>query len=160
MGFLAIKGLFRKDSINDYQDVLVPLANAQRHPTVEAEYARRRSAEGQSKNDNTPGFATTKKEGPLHANETSGEEGVMRTSSQNYSPYTIEGLRAEVMEDVAASGHDSAYDCKLFLAPEGLVADSCIVKSKVINKAIQDIGMGRYNWELFILCGFGWFADK
>ena len=39
-------------------------------------------------------------------------------------------------------------------------ADSCIVKSKVINKAIQDIGMGRYNWELFVLCGFGWFADK
>jgi hypothetical protein len=35
-----------------------------------------------------------------------------------------------------------------------------LVKSKVINKAIQDIGMGRYNWELFILCGFGWFADK
>jgi hypothetical protein len=35
-----------------------------------------------------------------------------------------------------------------------------VVKSKVINKAIQDIGMGRYNWELFVLCGFGWFADK
>lgn len=35
-----------------------------------------------------------------------------------------------------------------------------VVKSTVINKAIQDIGMGRYNWELFVLCGFGWFADK
>lgn len=33
-------------------------------------------------------------------------------------------------------------------------------KSKVINKAIQDMGMGRYQWELFVLCGFGWFADK
>jgi hypothetical protein len=33
-------------------------------------------------------------------------------------------------------------------------------KSKVINKAIQDIGMGRYQWELFVLCGFGWLADK
>lgn len=20
--------------------------------------------------------------------------------------------------------------------------------------------MGRYNWQLFVLCGFGWFADK
>ena len=38
--------------------------------------------------------------------------------------------------------------------------DSGAVKSKVINKAIQDIGMGRYNWQLFVLCGFGWFADK
>lgn len=36
----------------------------------------------------------------------------------------------------------------------------CAVKSKLMNKAIQDIGMGRYNWQLFILCGFGWFADK
>lgn len=33
-------------------------------------------------------------------------------------------------------------------------------KAKVINLAIQDIGMGRYQWQLFILCGFGWFADK
>ena len=40
------------------------------------------------------------------------------------------------------------------------VINSEIVKSKIINKAIQDIGMGRYNWELFVLCGFGWFADK
>lgn len=29
-----------------------------------------------------------------------------------------------------------------------------------MNKAIQDIGMGNYNWQLFVLCGFGWFADK
>lgn len=35
-----------------------------------------------------------------------------------------------------------------------------LVKSLLINKAVQDIGMGRYNWQLFILCGFGWFADK
>lgn len=39
-------------------------------------------------------------------------------------------------------------------------ADTRAVRSKVINKAIQDIGMGRYNWQLFVLCGFGWFADK
>lgn len=33
-------------------------------------------------------------------------------------------------------------------------------KSKVINRAVQDIGMGRYQWKLFVLCGFGWLADK
>lgn len=37
---------------------------------------------------------------------------------------------------------------------------ACLVKSRLINKAVQDIGMGRYNWQLFVLCGFGWFADK
>jgi hypothetical protein len=30
----------------------------------------------------------------------------------------------------------------------------------VINRAIQDIGMGRYQWGLFILCGMGWVADN
>lgn len=33
-------------------------------------------------------------------------------------------------------------------------------KSKVINRAIADMGMGRYQWQLFALCGFGWMADK
>ena len=33
-------------------------------------------------------------------------------------------------------------------------------KSIVVNKAIQDIGMGRYQWHLFSLCGFGWLADN
>ncbi len=39
-------------------------------------------------------------------------------------------------------------------------SDNITGKSKIINKAIQDIGMGRYQWELFVLCGFGWLADK
>ncbi|KAK7540145.1 major facilitator superfamily domain-containing protein [Phyllosticta citricarpa] len=57
---------------------------------------------------------------------------------------TIESLRAEIDGDDAAGGVDTPYDRK----------------SKVINRAIQDIGMGRYQWELFILCGFGWLADN
>ncbi len=40
------------------------------------------------------------------------------------------------------------------------VSDTRAGKSKIINKAVQDIGMGTYNWQLFVLCGFGWFADK
>ncbi|PLB34314.1 putative sugar transporter [Aspergillus candidus] len=65
-------------------------------------------------------------------------------SVRNYNQMTIEALRAEVEGDVVASGHDSTYDRK----------------AKVINRAIQDIGMGRYQWELFALCGFGWLADN
>ncbi|KAH8425085.1 uncharacterized protein LDX57_002833 [Aspergillus melleus] len=57
---------------------------------------------------------------------------------------TLEGLRAEVESAVAASGVDSVYDRK----------------AKIINRAIQDIGMGRYQWELYVLCGFGWIADN
>ncbi|KAI4112518.1 MAG: hypothetical protein LQ345_006343 [Seirophora villosa] len=64
--------------------------------------------------------------------------------NQVYSANTIEGLRAEIELEQPASGHDTTYDRK----------------SKVINKAITDIGMGRYQWELFVLCGFGWLADN
>ncbi|KAI4092686.1 MAG: hypothetical protein LQ344_003354 [Seirophora lacunosa] len=64
--------------------------------------------------------------------------------NQVYSANTVEGLRAEIELEQPASGHDTAYDRK----------------SKVINKAITDIGMGRYQWELFVLCGFGWLADN
>ncbi|KAK1996882.1 major facilitator superfamily transporter [Colletotrichum falcatum] len=56
--------------------------------------------------------------------------------------YTIEGLRKEVRR--GGKGRWTEYE----------------LKSKLINKAIQDIGMGRYNWHLFVLCGFGWFADN
>ncbi|KAF2268123.1 MFS general substrate transporter [Lojkania enalia] len=33
-------------------------------------------------------------------------------------------------------------------------------KAKVLNKAIQDIGMGKYQWQLFIVIGFGWASDN
>ncbi|OJA13522.1 hypothetical protein AZE42_10522 [Rhizopogon vesiculosus] len=32
-------------------------------------------------------------------------------------------------------------------------------KALVLNHAIQDIGMGRYQWYLYFVAGFGWFAD-
>lgn len=33
-------------------------------------------------------------------------------------------------------------------------------KAKILNAAIQDIGMGRYQWQLFVVTGFGWLADN
>ena len=107
MGFMGFTNPFHKESVDDYQGVLVPLANAVRHPTVAAEYARRRSLEG---SDGSPHSNDTKKD-----KTSDNEDGVMRTTSAGYNPYTVEGLRAEVDEDVAASGHDTAYDCKIFV---------------------------------------------
>ncbi|KAF1830677.1 MFS general substrate transporter [Decorospora gaudefroyi] len=57
---------------------------------------------------------------------------------------TLAALKAEIEADVAASDTDTPYDRK----------------AKVINKAIQDMGMGRYQWQLFALCGGGWMADN
>ncbi|KAF2212321.1 hypothetical protein CERZMDRAFT_41686 [Cercospora zeae-maydis SCOH1-5] len=53
-------------------------------------------------------------------------------------------LKAEIDDELSAGGTQTSYD----------------TKSKVINKAIQDIGMGYYQWQLFALCGMGWFADN
>ncbi|CAN6650344.1 hypothetical protein TRVA0_024S01244 [Trichomonascus vanleenenianus] len=35
-----------------------------------------------------------------------------------------------------------------------------IAKAKVISDAISEIGMGRYQWVLFVVAGFGWMADN
>ncbi|KAL9609857.1 MAG: hypothetical protein Q9167_005401 [Letrouitia subvulpina] len=110
---------FRKHDVSDFEGVFVPLENAQRHPSVVA--------------------ANEKKFGDKDFSDEKAAE-----SPPSYSAVTIESLRAEIDLDLAASGHDTAYDRK----------------SKVINKAIQDIGMGLYQWSLFVLCGFGWLADN
>ncbi|KAJ6624260.1 major facilitator superfamily domain-containing protein [Mycena sp. CBHHK59/15] len=31
-------------------------------------------------------------------------------------------------------------------------------KARILNDALQDIGMGRYQWGLFVVAGFGWLA--
>lgn len=50
-------------------------------------------------------------------------------------------------------------DLTLIAAQEGL-KPTFVAKVNVINKALSDIGMGRYQWELFFAGGFGWFADN
>ncbi|KAJ3109398.1 hypothetical protein HDU97_006643 [Phlyctochytrium planicorne] len=31
---------------------------------------------------------------------------------------------------------------------------------RIVNECIESIGMGRYQYKLFVLCGFGWLADN
>ncbi|KAH7882731.1 MFS general substrate transporter [Phlebopus sp. FC_14] len=33
-------------------------------------------------------------------------------------------------------------------------------KARILNRSIQEIGMGKYQWGLFVVAGFGWFADS
>lgn len=33
-------------------------------------------------------------------------------------------------------------------------------KAAVLNRAIKDIGMGWYQWQLFVVIGFGWASDN
>ncbi|KAL9031687.1 MAG: hypothetical protein Q9196_000320 [Gyalolechia fulgens] len=116
---------FGKHDVSDFEGVYVPLAHAQRHPSVVAAHEHRKHSLTEDAPD---------------------EKNIESSPSpeHRYNAYTVEGLRAEIELDLSASGHDTPYDRK----------------SKVINKAIQDIGMGKYQWSLFVLCGFGWLADN
>lgn len=80
---------------------------------------------------------------------------------------TLAELREEIDHDVGANDSQSMYDskscghCHIFGESVGSVDVDChLGKSKVINRAIADMGMGRYQWQLFVLCGCGWMADK
>lgn len=33
-------------------------------------------------------------------------------------------------------------------------------KADLVNYALQEIGMGRYQWWLFVVTGFGWLVDQ
>ncbi|GME26664.1 Membrane transporter [Neofusicoccum parvum] len=44
--------------------------------------------------------------------------------------------------------------------PKGEVDSVYEAKARVLNAAIQEIGMGRYQWQLFIVVGFGWASDN
>ena len=121
MEFLGLRRPGQKDSVDDYQGVLVPLSQASRHQSVIAEYQRRRSAEGRADANDVATFGPgqTKVETGSNGEKTKTELGRGSGSeSDSESPYTLEGLRAEVHEDVAASGHDTAYDCKYPLLVE------------------------------------------
>ena len=126
---------FKTVSTEDYQHVIIPLGHAQRHHSVVEKAEKDAIVSG----------VDIEKGSPHEKASSSDDDTPRRESVAAYDIHTIEGLRAEVDGDASAFGASStAYDRK----------------SKVINKAIQDMGMGRYQWELFVLCGFGWFADN
>ncbi|KAF2162380.1 hypothetical protein M409DRAFT_69256 [Zasmidium cellare ATCC 36951] len=122
---------FAKHDASEFPNVLIPLDQAVRHHSVTTLNNERKSSVDTSAD----------KEKAEHSPPPVYPEA---TAPDGQPRLTLESLRAEIEDDLAAAGHDSAYD----------------KKSKVINKAIQDIGMGRYQWQLFILAGFGWTADN
>ncbi|KAI1817340.1 sugar transporter [Poronia punctata] len=125
----------RRESVSDYMGVLVPLQEAHLH----SHSARCGKAEFEedSQDDEETGLNDAFKNG------VDDDEEVTGMLQMEVAEYSVEGLRRNVRKGEAGRRW-TEYE----------------LKSKVINKAIQDIGMGRYNWQLFVLCGFGWFADN
>ncbi|KAJ5574294.1 uncharacterized protein N7459_008721 [Penicillium hispanicum] len=121
---------FKKDRQN-YPGVVIPLASAPDHSATPPDPEKRNSLSSNPDADKSLDRPSSSENGSAGPVTETGH-------------LTIEKLRAEIDADVVASGHDSMYDRK----------------AKVINRALQDIGMGRYQWQLFFLCGFGWTADN
>ncbi|EAQ92476.1 hypothetical protein CHGG_00711 [Chaetomium globosum CBS 148.51] len=125
----------RSKTAADYASAVIPLSEAHRH----SHSYRLRSQpepEGQLEDE-----AFDEDDDP----DKDGDDGdtTMLVMANSAAEYSIEGLRREVRAG-KKGGEWTTYE----------------MKSKLINKAIQDIGMGTYNWQLFVLCGFGWFADN
>ena len=52
--------------------------------------------------------------------------------------------------------HMEAHD--IFDGEENAVDPVYQAKARLLNAAFQEIGMGRYQWWLFFVGGFGWFT--
>ncbi|KAL4923636.1 MFS transporter [Aspergillus undulatus] len=126
------KDLFTNRERRFYPELVVPLPRDTTPITTEADRPDKEKElpKNDLASDSSPDRASLQEKGVAHA--------------PSGTQLTLEALRVEVEEGVIASGHDTVYDRK----------------AKVINRAIQDIGMGRYQWGLFVLCGFGWIADN
>ncbi|PPQ76029.1 hypothetical protein CVT26_005535 [Gymnopilus dilepis] len=85
-----------------------------------------------------------------------------RNSSTNDDNYTDEKAPPDV-EKVSASQDDSVSDSNTLtphLYEEGELDPVYYAKTLVLNRAIQEIGMGKYQYLLFLVAGSGWFADS
>jgi len=89
------------------------------------------------------------------------------------TPHAADTLHAaDQPSDVFNHDHDKVGKPGLGNDNESLISDTTLVahqeglkpaflaKANLLNKAIQEIGMGRYQYELFFSGGFGWFADN
>lgn len=126
---------FKRHHIDEFPGVLVPLAD----PTHRSSVNNPRAS-----NATTHHPDNEKEHKDRDPSDTLTRPGSNASSTVVNSGMTVEALKAEVEAEVAASDTDTPYDRK----------------SKVINRALQDMGMGRYQWQLFALCGCGWMADN
>lgn len=68
----------------------------------------------------------------------------MSDSDKNSAQFEIRETTHDMYSLDDASGVDRVYH----------------IKAGLLNNTIQQIGMGKYQWMLFVVAGFGWFADN
>jgi MFS family permease len=121
---------FKAHHVDEFPGVHVPLDDSTHRASVASTHPRASLGNSEKAKEDEPN--------DLRRPESNASSGVVNHGM------TVAALKAEIEADVAASDQDTPYDRK----------------SKVINRALQDMGMGRYQWQLFALCGGGWMADN
>ncbi|KAJ6598207.1 MFS general substrate transporter [Mycena vulgaris] len=76
------------------------------------------------------------------------------------SDHSHEKVHDKATGDDAKTGDDSSVQALIDRAHVEGIKPIFLAKVKVLNGAIADCGLGRYQWELFFSAGFGWFADN
>jgi len=74
---------------------------------------------------------------------------------KDYTLSRVDSTKIEEKPRVYAQG---GADNDLY--EDGSVDPVYQAKARLLNCAIQEIGMGKYQWYLFVVAGFGWFADS
>lgn len=72
-------------------------------------------------------------------------------------------LNEKSMKDegsVSPPGTRDGFDAAPPALPKGTLDPVYEAKAHVLNEAVQKIGMGRYQWMLFLVVGFGWASDN
>ncbi|KUJ13586.1 MFS general substrate transporter [Mollisia scopiformis] len=92
------------------------------------------------------------------------------TSMEPMDESVLPGKAGEVDQVGRTFTTDDAFDANAdqYLAPgstdaaipKGTIDPVYEAKARVLNHAIQEIGMGWYQWQLFIVVGFGWANDN
>ncbi|KAI9797786.1 MAG: hypothetical protein M1833_005289 [Piccolia ochrophora] len=67
---------------------------------------------------------------------------------------------ADSKDQEVINGDGPANETTTLALPEGALDPVYEAKAQVLNNAIQEIGMGWYQWQLFIVIGFGWASDN
>ncbi|KAG8732622.1 hypothetical protein FRC10_000810, partial [Ceratobasidium sp. 414] len=71
-----------------------------------------------------------------------------------------DGIKRTQTRDGSIAEKQSISAARNDILPEGSVDPVYQAKAELLNVAIQEIGMGKYQWHLFIVTGFGWLADN
>ncbi|KAH7887129.1 MFS general substrate transporter [Phlebopus sp. FC_14] len=56
--------------------------------------------------------------------------------------------------------HDTQAETQDIFTDSGSLDPVYQAKARILNDALQEIGMGKYQWFLFVVAGFGWLSDN